>query len=98
MLIWRAYKGGSERVSTIPYHPDNPTSYWRDTIDVDLDSDGGIFVYPNDIINSKWVQPAFRVSDKRPSSNQIPRDNFDAAVSYVGSGAFRLPMKLSMLQ
>lgn len=72
--------------------------YAYDTIDVDLDVDGGLWVFPNDVIRSPWVQAAFRVSDYRPSSSPSPIQigDIQATIAYVESAAFRWPTRLEI--
>jgi hypothetical protein len=64
LMIYAAYKKASETLRTAmiwKYHPGG----WLSTLNIDLDSDGGLFVFPRDILQSNWVGQPFALSDLR---------------------------------
>lgn len=98
LLVWSAYKEASERVRRM-VHDDGRvgSGYNYDTIDVDLDSDGGLWVFPNDIVRSPWVQDPFRVSDRRPTAVGGPvalaAAERQQVIDYARSPLFQLPVR-----
>ena len=99
LLVWSAYMEGSQRVRQMGDHPDGNAAYGYnyDTIDVDLDSDGGFWVFPNDIVRSPWVQDPFRVSDRRPAPTgtavALGAAEREQVLEYARSPLFQLPVR-----
>lgn len=103
LLVWSAYKEASQRVRQL-VHDDGYTrvgagrSHSYDTVDVDLDSDGGVWVFPNDIVRSAWVQEPFRVSDRRPQGVvggpvALAATDRQQVIDYARSPHFQMPIR-----